>query len=98
MTYPENIREATKREERLVTATAYHRIATHQDVIGSWVVFDPTGRDLRSCLTVGRVEAVTWDDMDDGTDDGMPRPILTVVENGSEERYAVTRVEAVLRR
>ncbi len=85
-------------EDRVRTMLPYHRIAQHQDVIGSWVVFDPTGRDLRSCLVVGRVESVTWDDLDDGTEDGMPRPLITVVENGTEERWTVTRVETVLRR
>ncbi len=74
------------------------KIHQHQDVIGSYVVFDPTGRDLRSCYEVGRVEAVTWDDADDGNEDGSPRPLLTVVTNGSEERITVTCVAVVLQR
>lgn len=72
------------------------RIAQHQEIIGSWVVFDPTGRDLHSCMEVGRVESVRWDDADDGNEDGSPRPLLTVVVNGSEERVCLTRVEQVL--
>ncbi len=65
-------------------------------VIGSYVVFDPTGRDLADCYEVGRVVAVSWEKDDDGTWNGKPRPILSVLVNGSSERYAVTTVAAVL--
>lgn len=74
------------------------RIAQHQDVTGSLVVFDPTGRDLPDCYRVGRVENVRWDDADDGNPDGSPRPILTVRDNGSGEVFGVARVAYVLDR
>ncbi len=73
-------------------------VELHQDVVGSYVVFDPTGRDMLSCYEVGRVEAVTWDDADDGNEDGSPRPLLHVVCNHNEERMTVTRVAVVLPR
>lgn len=75
-----------------------HRIAQHQDVTGSLVVFDPTGRDLPDNYMVGRVENIRWDDADDGHPDGSPRPIMTVRENSSDEVVAVTKVAYVLDR
>jgi hypothetical protein len=66
-----------------------------QNVLGSYVVFDPTGRDMRSCLVVGRVDAVSWDDSDDGSSDGSPRPLLSVVVNGADT-YAVSHVFYVI--
>jgi hypothetical protein len=78
------------------------RITQHQEVVGSWVVVDPTGRDLPECFEVGRVESVRWDDSDDGNEAGDPRPLLTVRLNtfGDEgdNVIAVTHVEQVLRR
>lgn len=69
----------------------------HGHSIGSYVAFDPTGRDLNECLQVGRVLAVVWDtDTDDGTPDGYPRPLLRVLPNGESEPYAVTSVRSVL--
>ena len=73
------------------------RIQAHQEVVGSFVVFDPTGRDLRRCYRVGCVESVRWDDADDGNADGSPRPILTVRDNLSGEVWGVAKVAAVLR-
>lgn len=73
-------------------------ILQHQEVIGSYVVFDPTGRDLPDCYEVGRVESVRWDDADDGNPDGTPRPILTVITNGTAEAFAVTTAAVVLNR
>ena len=74
------------------------RIAAHQDLIGSWVVFDPTGRGLKSHLVVGRVDSVRWDNADDGNADGSPRPVMTVIVNGTEEVFGVVTVEQVLAR
>lgn len=74
------------------------RISQHQDVTGSLVVFDPTGRDMPSCYRVGRVENVRWDNADDGNPDGSPRPILTVRDNEHGETWGVARVAYVLER
>jgi len=74
------------------------RIHQHQEVLGSWVVIDPTGRDMLECLEVGVVQSVRWDNDDDGDVRGYPRPILTVKLNGSGEFVSVTVVEQVLRR
>ncbi len=72
-----------------------------QEIVGSWVVLDPTGRDLMNCMEVGIVESVRWDDDDDGTSDDLrPRPILTVRLNTfgdeGENVVAATTVHAVL--
>lgn len=67
------------------------------DVLNSYVVFDPTGRDLESCYVVGRVDRVFWDtENDDGNADGTPRPLLSVVVNGTGERIAITRAAVVI--
>jgi hypothetical protein len=66
------------------------------NVIGSYVVFDPTGRDLYACMEVGVVENIIWDIGDDGNPDGTLRPVLLVRPNSDEEPYAVIRVHAVL--
>lgn len=73
----------------------------HEDVIGSHVVYDPTGRDLASCMEVGRVIAVTWDSDDDGNADGPPRPLLVVQPNGTTDggaTVAVTVVHSIIAR
>ena len=71
------------------------------DVIGSFVVFDPTGRDLPDCYEVGKVVAVKWNTDDDGDTTGRPRPVLHVMPNAwrhtDEPPMAVTRVAAVLK-
>lgn len=67
------------------------------NVVGSYVVFDPTGRDLLDCMIVGQVKAVTWESDDDGNPDGSPRPILQVSPNGEQhDDVWITRVKAVL--
>lgn len=69
----------------------------HGQTIGSYVVFDPTGRDMRDCMQVGRVAGVVWDtDTDDGLLDGSPRPLLYVVPNGEDDPIACTTIAAVL--
>jgi hypothetical protein len=68
-----------------------------QPVQGSYVVADPTGRNLLNCMEVGYVTAVEWDtDNDDGNPDGTPRPLLYVRFNGHGETIACTHVHAVL--
>ena len=67
----------------------------HEDVIGSHVVFDPTGRDLADCMKVGRVIAITWNSDDDGNLDGSPRPILLVQPNGTDTPDATVAVTVV---
>jgi hypothetical protein len=69
----------------------------HGNIIGSYVVFDPTGRDARDCFQVGRVIGCCWNtDADDGTEDGYPRPLLYVVPNGEDDPVCCTYVNAVL--
>ena len=68
------------------------------DVVGSYVVYDPTGRDLPDSMEVGLVTAVQWTTDDAGDDWGHPRPILTVKPNGDGEEISVTVVFAVLGR
>ena len=67
-----------------------------RDAVGSFVAFDPTGRNLPDCLTVGRVEAVRFESADDGDAEGTPRPILSVRENRGGDLVAVTTIAAVL--
>jgi len=67
-----------------------------QEIVGSWVVLDPTGRDMLECMEVGVVVSVRWDDEDDGDSGGRPRPILTVRLNSDEDVVAATRIHAVL--
>lgn len=53
--------------------------------IGTYIVFDPTGRDLNDCLEVGRVV---------GREIGTTTPVVRL--NGSSETVAVDRVKTVL--
>jgi hypothetical protein len=71
-----------------------------QQVIGSYVVYDPTGRDIPECFEVGKVTAAYFDTAaDDGNPDGTPRVILNVRPNGpSFSEVAVVHVHTVIRR
>ena len=68
----------------MIFTETFSTFDTASEVVGSYVVYDPTGRDLPDCMEVGRVVRVVWTRDDDGDSKGRPRPILYVLPNGAE--------------
>lgn len=67
-----------------------------QDVIGSWIVFDPTGRDMAECMEAGQIVSCYFSADDDGDNHGHPRPLMGVRAFGQVAAdIAVTTVHAV---
>lgn len=73
------------------------RVQTERPVLGSWVTFDPTGRDMLECLEAGHVTEVYFSPHDDGDTIGRPRVLMGVAEQASSTvgDMAVTVVHSV---
>lgn len=61
-------------------------------LIGDAIVFDPTGRDLRSECVVGIVHYID----DDGDREGRPAPLVHINGTCPVQMCVVTRAKAVL--